>query len=189
MAEAGIDQPDRLYKKQGLIRNEDVEAKKQVLKDNYGDYVEYYQKVTLYNQNRVIVRVIENLLPGAETDTLTVQTVGPYFKPKNTETEVFYQNVVTSKVSGDVYRFMQEYKLPAPRVLKERGIIFKGDKMEIRIFQLFNENDEEIDRSNQAVVVETVRSYTDIQDTICNNLSKTYKKFFDGKVYRPSDAR
>lgn len=155
------------------------DEKLQQFRDIFGDYTEYQCKITIYKQSRMVIQVNE---PIGQQGSATLTTLGSYYKTKDPSKSVYLQNMVSSKVTGNVHEFLRSFgeKMVKERQWIERGYAFKQDKMNIRLFTIFDENGREEFSDVMAVVFESTTNNTDNQETICATLDRAFNSVLEG---------
>ena len=189
MAESS-DPSDKIYTLKTQMRESDRDAKMQLLLDRFGDCTEYYQKNTIFKHSRITIQVTEELNDDPQAplpNFMTMTSLSAYCKTKDLTKNVFYQKIVVSKVAGNALEFLQSIGEKEDRHWIERGHLFKDEKIQIRVFQIYDDNGNNLYPGLIGVVFEAIRPSSDIQEVICNSLYNAYQYLLDGEtVYQPT---
>lgn len=178
-----------LFKLQSIISFMERDTILQVLTDRFGSPVEYAEKNTVYRRARLSsVRVTESL--ESENGECTITSLGEYRQTIDNEYKkrVFCQHIVNSKIqgNGNVHEFLQAVGQNFSHTWVERGYLFTEDKFEIRVFSIFDKDDNQIDADNVAIIFQAIQSSTAQQQTIVDKLNGFYETFINGhEVFTP----
>ncbi|EAY13757.1 hypothetical protein TVAG_467720 [Trichomonas vaginalis G3] len=178
---------ESIYTIKTQISSSQKDEKLAQFRNIFGDYTEYQMKVSMYKHSRMIIQVNEEL--DGQQGVSNVITLGSYFKTKDPEKSVYLQHMVNSKITGNIHEFLQSIGENLERQWIEKGYAFKQDKMNIRIFSIFDENGHEKYSDTIGIVFESTSNYTDNQETICAALDRAYTSVLEGVPRYNPEAR
>ena len=180
----------KILKIQTTIPKSSRQKMLQQLNSLYGEPTPLNQMFTKYrNPKRSIISVIidEPVIFPDSKRSYTITSLGDIDKSSQ---KILKQQAVISHVTGNAHEFAASLGLAPSHTWIERGEMFTQDKVNIKVFDLLNANEEIIDPEDVVISIEVISEITstsitasskkieNIYKTICPNIPQ-YNKFLE----------